>query len=107
MRLLRDEQAYRRILDDFVAQRLSAAAFIARLRHLWRCDGAEGIDSVVATSGDRLGQAGFYGVLDAVHTLCETYATNLPSGHGYRVSEEQFRKEVESLTAALPRPEQA
>jgi len=102
MRLIRDEQAYRRILADFVAQRLSAAAFIASFRHLWRCDGSEGIDSVLAMSGGPHNQSGFYGLLDSVNTLCETFAHNLPSGCGYRVSEEQFRKEVESLVSALP-----
>jgi hypothetical protein len=90
MRLLRDEQAYRRILVDFVAQRLSAAAFIARFRHLWR--------------GALHDQTGFYGLLDSVNTLCETFAHNLPSGCGYRVSEEQFRKEVQSLVSTLPVP---
>jgi len=104
MRLLRDEQAYRLILVEFVAQRLSAAAFIARFRHLWQCDGAEGIDSALAMSGALHNQTGFYGLLDSVNTLCETFAHNLPSGCGYRVSEEQFRKEVESLVATLPAP---
>ncbi len=102
MRLLRDEQAYRLILAEFVAQRLSAAAFIARFRHLWQCDGAEGIDSVLATSGALHNQTGLYGLLDSVNALCETFADNQPSGCGYRVSEEQFRKEVESLMSTLP-----
>jgi len=104
MRLLRDEQAYRRILVDFVAQRLSAAAFIARFRHLWQCDGAAGIDSALAMRGALHDQTGFYGLLDSVNTLCETFAHNLPSGRGYRVSEEQFRKEVQSLVSTLPVP---
>ena len=102
MRLIRDEQAYFQLLDDFVAQRVSAAVFIARFRHQWQCDGAEGIDSVLAMSGASHNQAGLYGLLDSIDTLCSTYAHNLPSGCGYRVSEEQFRKEVESLTETLP-----
>jgi len=104
MRLIRDEQAYFRILDDFVAQRVSAAVFIARFRHQWQCDGAEGIDSLQAMSGAPHNQAGLYGLLDSIDSLCGTYARNLPSGSGYRVSEEQFRKEVESLTDTLSHP---
>ena len=102
MRLIRDEQAYFRILDDFVAQRVSAAVFIARFRHQWQCDGAEGIDSVQSMIGAPHNQAGLYGLLDSIDSLCTTYAHNLPSGCGYRVSEEQFRKEVESMTDTLP-----
>jgi len=104
MRLIRDEQAYFRILGDFVAQRVGAAAFIARFRQQWQCDDAEGIDSLLAMSGAPHNQAGLYGLLDSIDTLCRTYAHNLPSGCGYRVSEEQFRKEVESLTDTLPHP---
>ena len=102
MRLIRDELAYRRILDDFVAQRVSAVVFMSRFRHLWECDGAEGVDSVLAMSGAPHNEAGLYGLLDSINTLCETFARNLPSGCGYRVSEEQFRKEIQSLTSALP-----
>ena len=104
MRLIRDEQAYFRILDDFVARRASAAVFISRFRHQWQCDGAEGIDSVLAMTGASHNQAGLYGLQDSIDSLCSTYVDNLPSGCGYRVSEEQFRKEVESLTDALPHP---
>ena len=104
MRLIRDEEAYFQILDDFVAQRVSASVFIARFRHQWQCDGAEGFDSVLAMSGASHNQAGLYGLLDSIATLCRTYAHNLPSGCGYRVSEEQFRKEVESLAGTLLRP---
>jgi hypothetical protein len=101
MSLLRDEQAYFRILDDFVARRVDAAVFITRFRHQWTCDGAAGVRHVLAMSGPARDQPGLYGLLDSIDALCRTYAHNLPSGHGYRVSEEQFRKEVQSLTAAL------
>lgn len=101
MRLLHDEQACLRVVNDFVAERLKAATFIPRFQHLWQCDGAKGIDSALATIGDRESQAGLYGVLDSVNDLCTDYASSLPPGRGYRVSEEQFRKEVESLTIAL------
>jgi hypothetical protein len=101
VRLIRDEQAYFRTLSDFVEQRVSAAVFMSRFGHLWECDGAEGVDSVVAMSGAPHNQAGLYGVLDSINTLCETFALNLPSGCGYRVSEEQFRKEVQSRVSTL------
>lgn len=103
MRLIRDEPVYFRMLDDFVAQRLSAATFIPRFLHQWQCDGAEGIDIVSAMSGAADNQAGLYALLDSINTLCRTYVMNLPSGRGYRVSEEQLRKEVESLTRPLTR----
>ena len=102
MRPIRDEQAYFRILDDFVARRVSAAVFMPRFQHLWQCDGADGIDSVVATTHVADDHAGLYGLFAAINALCETYAYNLPDGRGYRVSEEQFRKEVQSRTLALP-----
>ena len=102
MRLIRDEDAYLRILDDFVAHRASAAVFMSCFEHLWECDGAEGVDSLLAMSGAPHNQAGLYGLLDSINTLCTTFAKDLPSGCGYRVSEEQFRKEVQSLTSALP-----
>jgi len=104
MRLIRDEQAYFRMLDDFVARRVGAAVFIARFRHQWAGDGAAAIASVPATSGAGPVRAGLYGLLDSIATLCATYAHNLPSGCGYRVSEEQFRKEVASLSDTLPHP---
>ena len=103
MRLIRDEQAYFRTLSDFVEQRTSAAVFMTRFRHLWECDGADGVDGVLAMSDAPHNQAGLYGFLDSIARLCETFARNLPSHCGYRVSEEQFRKEVQSLTSALPR----
>ncbi len=102
MRLIRDEQAYFRTLSDFVEQRVSADVFMERFRHLRECDGVEGVDSVLAMSGAPHDQAGLYAILDSIDTLCEAFASNLPSGCGYRVSEEQFRKEVQSLTSALP-----
>ena len=102
MRLIRDEQAYFRMLDDFVAGKVSAAVFEARFRHQWQRDGAEGLDGVLAMSSAPRNQAGLYGVLDSIDSLCRTYLRNLPAGCGYRVSEEQFRKEVESLARSLP-----
>ena len=101
MRLLQDEQAYLRVVNDFVEERLKAVTFIPRFQHLWRCDGAAALDGALAAGGHRDDQARLYGVLDSVNDLCADYTGSLPSGHGYRVSEEQFRKEVESLTSSL------
>ena len=104
MPVIHDEQAWFRILDDFVAQRVSAAVFMARFRHRWQCDGAQGMAGVPAMTGASHDRAGLQGLLDSIDGLCRTYAHNLPSGCGYRVSEEQFRKEVESLADTLLRP---
>jgi len=102
VRLIRDEQAYLRTLSDFVQRRASAAVFMTRFRHLWECDGAAGVDSMLAMRDAPHDQAGLYGLLDSIETLCRSYACSLPPGCGYRVSEEQFRKEVQSLVSALP-----
>jgi len=104
MKLIRDERAYRGILDDFVAQRISASVFVPRFRNLWHLDQAVGIDSVQPMSGARVNTAGLYGLLDSIDSLCNTYVHNLPAGCGYRVSEEQFRKEIESMTSELRLP---
>lgn len=97
MRLLRDELAYRQILEDFVAQRLDAGTFILRFQKLWDGDRAEGIDGVRAMQRAMTGQAGFYGFLDSVNTLCATYVRSLAPGGEYRVSERQFRQEVDGM----------
>lgn len=102
MRTIRDQQAYFRVLDDFVARRVSAAVFIPCFQHLWRCDGAGGFDGIVAKTHMADDRSGICGLFAAIDALCETYAYNLPDGRGYRVSEEQFRKEVQSRTLALP-----
>jgi hypothetical protein len=102
MRLIHDEQAYFRALTDFVERRASAAVFMARFRHLWDCDGAAGVDSLLAMRDAPHNQAGLYALLDSIETLCSTFARSLPAGGGYRVSEEQFRKEVLSLASTLP-----
>ena len=102
MRLIRDEQAYFRIVDDFVARRVSAAVFMPRFRHLWQGDGADRVEGAVAKTHVADDHAGLCGLFAGINALCETYAYNLPDGRGYRVSEEQFRKEVQSRTLALP-----
>jgi len=89
-------------LNDFVARRVSAAVFMPRFRHLWQCDGVDGIDKVPAKVDEVNNDPRLYGILDGIDSLCKTYAYNLPDGRGYRVSEEQFRKEVESRTTTLP-----
>ena len=107
MKLLRDEQAYRQIVDDFVAKRLDAQDFILRFRKLWDCDRAEGVAGVLAMQRAKPGPAGLYGFLDSVSALCTTYRRCLPADGGYRVSEEQFRKEIEGMVSAWPSPSQS
>ena len=41
--------------------------------------------------------SGPYGVLASINGLCVAYSNSLAPSRGYRVSEEQFRKEVQSL----------
>ncbi len=104
MKLLRDEQAYRQVVDDFVAKRLDARDFIPRFQKLWDCDRAEGVDGVLAMQRAEPGPAGLYGFLDSIGALCATYSRCLPADGGYRVSEEQFRKEIEGMVTAWPDP---
>ncbi len=104
MKLLRDEQAYRQIVDDFVAKRIDARNFILRFQKLWDCDRAEGVDGVLAMQRAESGLAGLYGFLDSIGALCATYRRCLPADGGYRVSEEQFRKEIEGMVSAWPNP---
>ena len=96
MRLIRDERAYRRVLGDFLGCRSSARVFISRFSHLWRCDGAALARSAVVAPAFGA-EPGFYGLMDTINSLCEEYAGSLADGCGYRVSEEQFRKEIEGL----------
>ena len=102
MRLLRDEQAYHRLLEDFVAHRVDASAFMRRFQTLWDGDRADGVASVLAMQHAGHGQAGLYGLLDSVSALCATYLRCLPEDCGYRVSEEQFRKEIEGRLCEWP-----
>ncbi len=104
MKLLQDEQAYRQIVDDFVARRLDAGNFIARFQKLWDCDRAEGIAGVLAMQRAKSGLAGLYGFLDSVGALCATYVRSLSKDCGYRVSEEQFRKEIAGMMSSWPDP---
>ncbi len=107
MKLLRDEQAYRQIVDDFVAGRVNARNFVLHFQKLWDCDRAEGVEGVLAMQHAKSGSAGLYGFLDSVSALCTTYTRCLPSDGGYRVSEEQFRKEIEGMLSAWPAPSQS
>jgi len=98
MKLIHDESAYRRVLEKFLGCRWSADVFISRFSHLWRCDGAPlayGADVAPTFAAG----PGFYGLMDSINSLCEEYASSLEDGCGYRVSEEQFRKEVEALVS--------
>jgi hypothetical protein len=104
MRLISDERAYRRVLGNFVGCRSSAQVFISRFSHLWRCDGAPlGGCSVEVPSAPSTGP-GFYGLMDTINSLCEDYSSSLADGCGYRVSEEQFRREIEALMGTTSHP---
>lgn len=96
MKLIRDEHAYRRVLDKFLDCRSSADVFITRFSHLWQCDCAPIVRGADAMPTGPAGP-GFYALMDSINSLCEEYASSLADGCGYRVSAEQFRKEVESL----------
>ena len=96
MRLIRDERAYRQVLGNFLGCRSSARVFISRFSHLWRCDGVPLACSAGLTPAVGA-EPGFHGLMDTINSLCEEYAGSLADGSGYRVSEEQFRKEIEAL----------
>lgn len=105
MRLILDEGAYRRVLGNFLDCRSSAEVFISRFSHLWRCDGAPvGACSADVASAIFGAGPGFYGLMDTINSLCEEYSRSLADGGGYRVSEEQFRKEIEALMGASSHP---
>ena len=44
-------------------------------------------------------ESALFGALEGINELCGSYERSLPEGCGYRVSEEQFRKEVQSRSA--------
>ncbi len=100
MKLIQDEGAYRQLIQKFLAGRSTAGAFISSLSRLWKSDGAPvGGNSAVDADADTHPAItpGFYGLMDSVNSLCEDYTRCLPDGCGYRVSEEQFRHEIEAL----------
>lgn len=96
MKLIHDEHAYRHVLEKFLGCRSSADDFVSRFSHLWRCDCAPIARDADATQAVQAGP-GFYGLMDSINSLCEEYASSLEDGCGYRVSAEQFRKEIEAL----------
>lgn len=54
MKLIQDEGTYRRLIQKFLAGRSTAGAFISRLSHFWKSDGASfGGNSVVDADADR------------------------------------------------------
>ena len=73
-------------VTDFVERRIKADEFLSRFSERWRRDRVAGIQ--------------VDGVLASIRGLCETYAKSLPAGAGYRVSEEQFRLEVQRVVSA-------
>jgi len=91
----RRETAYRWLVEEFVCRDLSAPEFLSRFTTLWNHDQLR-VDGVEAVPWPRVkGQS--LSALRALHGLCATYSRNLPDGAGYRVSEEQFRREVHCL----------
>ena len=98
-RLLDDESAYREILARFVDGRLDATDFLAGFLHLWRRDAATASRPSAQADPPARDQTALYAVLDAVNALCEAYARALVPDGGYRVSEEQFRKEILCLVS--------
>jgi hypothetical protein len=108
--LIQDEKPYADLVKRFTGRRLGAAEFLPRFAHLWRCEGADGaFDNRTIVPMTRA-ESSLYGALDRINELCELYWRNLPEGQGCRVSEEQFRQEVESeasthsLLRASPTP---
>lgn len=97
-RLIRDEGAYRQLVKDFVQRRLNAHEFLPRFAHLWRCDGADFIADTTPVPMTQ-DESALYGVLDSINELCDSYERSIPDGRGYRVSEEQFRREVQAHAA--------
>jgi hypothetical protein len=73
-------------IDRFVSQRDPASAFLSRFDELWAEGETQDADSV----------------LRSVRHLCLAYAHALAPGAGYRVREEQFRVEVQSLILHRP-----
>lgn len=71
-------------VDAFIAQVIRADEFVLRLAQLWHHDAGG------ACADHRLIQ---------IHALCNVYTRALPAGAGYRVSEEQFRSEIQRLAA--------
>jgi hypothetical protein len=101
MRLIQNERAYAELIEAFVEGRASAEEFLPLFSHLWRCD-ANGHLNDGATISMTDAERGFYGAIDSISNLCECYRQSFPAGCGYRVSAEQFRKQLESLASAHP-----
>jgi hypothetical protein len=99
MQLIRDERSYAESVEGFLKRRMNASEFLARFSHLWRCDRADAVVVGDAAVPMTHAESQLYGVLDSMNGLCETYYRCLSPGCGYRVSEEQFRKEIQRLAS--------
>lgn len=86
------------LVGSFVRKQLTADEFLLSFFAKWpdvRSAGGSGVPS--STGRMTQLQSNSYGVLASINGLCEAYSSSLPSGAGYRVSEEQFRQEVQHL----------
>ena len=99
MKLTGDEHACAEVIAGFVQRRLSAREFVPRFARLWRRDGADGTPATTRAVPIRRVESEVCALLDSINDLCETYSRSLPPGCGYRVSEEQFRKQVQAMAA--------
>ncbi len=71
-------------VDAFVGRKMKADELVRELARLWHRDA---------------GGACVDGALVSIHQLCTAYASALPAGAGYGVSEEQLRSEIRSLAS--------
>jgi hypothetical protein len=97
MQLIRSEVAYIDALGAFIHRQIDAPDFLLRFFRLWHGDDASaptGHRAVEAGSGN---QAGLCAALDGINTLCEFYVRSRATEHGFSISEERLRKEIEGL----------
>ena len=96
-------EACRVLVSDFVQWRMSADDFLPRFTQLWRSGDPDTSLPKVETRKHHVHlESSIQGVLDSINELSETYRRCLPTGAGYRVSEEQFRKAIQSLASTDP-----
>ncbi|MDP9043554.1 MAG: hypothetical protein M3O01_01990 [Pseudomonadota bacterium] len=85
-------------VTNFILERSTADDFLPRFAGKWLHVKSRPLPGPQALAAQSLRRG-----LDDIGKLCETYARALPDGCGYRVSEAQFRREIEVLALAHPR----